>query len=29
MSIVDNPWLHPISPSIPFDEIYEEEEDDE
>jgi hypothetical protein len=29
MSIIDNPWLHPISPNIPFDEIYEEEEDDE
>jgi hypothetical protein len=28
MSIVDNPWLVPISPNIPDDELYEDEDDE-
>jgi len=28
MSIIDNPWLVPISPSIPREEIYEDEDDE-
>jgi len=28
MSIVDNPWLVPISPNIPDDDLFEDEDDE-
>jgi hypothetical protein len=28
MSILDNPWLMPISPNIPDDDLYEDEDDE-
>jgi len=28
MTIIDNPWLMPISPNIPDDDIYEDEDDE-
>jgi len=28
MSIFENPWLNPISPHIPDDDMYEDEDDE-
>jgi len=28
MTIIDNPWLMPISPNIPDNDIYEDEDDE-
>jgi len=28
MSIFDNPWLAPISPNIPDDDLFEDEDDE-